>query len=252
MRTYDELHALLLSLIENRNTETPSDHRELIRLMEQEHDKYNAETDPSKREIYLENLDNYMNIYEDIANIKVNLRKEAVKDAPDYESYFDNVKLSEDNENIEDRAIVEEMLERVNLESALRNHNNKVHQIFRDTVGWWFDNNDIITNLRQFNLRFAKEEYLDEIAWQYGLSRKKDESDDDLRKRIMVRFQELFKVENVQNSGVKFFTKVMGNPYQYLTSTNTYLRNDYFCYSDYETENYWNHRYITWRDIIWL
>lgn len=253
MKSYEEIHALLLSLLENLNPETPSDHRSLIKLMEQENNKYLAESNPTRKNVYLENLNTYMDTYENIANIKVNLQKEAVKDTPSYDSYLNDELIGNDeNPSLNNRALVEEMLERVNLESALRNPDNIVHQIFRDTIGWWFDNNDVITSIRSFNLRFAEGSYLDEIAWQYGLSRKEDESDEDLRKRILARFQEYYTIKHVQNSDVTFFTKVMGNPYQYLTSPNTYLRNDYFGYSDYEIENYWYHRYITWRDIIWL
>lgn len=260
-QSYTKIRERILSLVSNKTKETPEVHVKLIEDIQLEHDKYlKALTDEEKEE-HLNNILYDFEKYDEYSEILENMELAAVKETPQYT--LDYLADDEEYDVIEgengakfkpmvERASVEEMLERVNIESALRQHSNPVHQIFRDTIGWWMDNNDVIVKLRELSIRFAKSEYLDQLAYQFGLTRKKDETDDDLRKRIMLHLQELYKVSNLRNSNVKFFSRTPSNPYTCMTSRNTFLTNRYFCYADDETENYWYNNYITWRDIIWL
>lgn len=129
-----------------------------------------------------------------------------------------------------------------------------MHRIIRYTVGWWYDNNDAVKNVRQYMIRYAVGEILDAFAEQYGFTREEGESDESLRNRLLAHFRELFRKDYVtNNNNMKIYTKLQhGNPHENLTSTNTYLSNDYYIYAPDKIRDYWSNKYITWRDIIWL
>ncbi len=211
-------------------------------------DEYEREYDVSKKESLFELIDSLIDKHKEIEAIYDKLSYAATTHPLDYSSYFD---VSEDNPNPDDRTLIEEIMERVHIDSHLRRHDNEVHQILRETIGWYFNELDVIQSLRAFLLKNASGIILEEYAYQYGLQREEGESDTSLRYRILAHMKESYRVPDVEASGIDLFTYVE-DPYTQLTSKNTYLSRKYLGHGSDIMMDYWDGRYMTWRDIVWF
>ena len=249
-RDHGKCKELLLKFIQEKTSETPLDLVELIDDMNEINDKYNYERNPQVKEAYLKKFNYFIDKYYSIQEMMDNVSEIVSSDIPDYSKISKVNTLSEDY-NPMGRLLVHEMLNKVHMKSQLRNPENEMHKFFYETLGWWFNNYDVIENLRDFSLKYASEEYLECIAEQYGLTRNDGETDDELRERILSHIKEKFTKPTVRASGVTFFTRV-NHPHEQLTSHNTYLSNAYQCYAPRSLEEYWENKYICWREIEWL
>jgi len=209
--------------------------------------EYEKEIDSTEKEQLWELINAYLDKYEDLEDIYEKLSIAATSHPIDYskEITFD------DETPRKDRYLIEEILERVHLRSGLRQHDNEVHQILVETLGWYFNEIDAIEMLRSYFLKNASDYVLDEFAYQYGLLREEGESDESLRHRILALLKESFNVNDIKATGVDLFTYVE-NPYTQLTSKNTYLSRKYLAHGTDLMMDYWDKRYITWRDIVWF
>ena len=234
MRDYDSIKEYVRKLKKSSDYITETDLYDIYSLIASTLTDYEKEIDSSK--------------YEELQDIYDKLNVAATTHPLDYSSYID---FDEDVPDKNDRTLIEEILERVHLNSGIRKHENEVHQILVETIGWYFNEFDVIETLRSYFLKNASSEILDEYAYQYGLVRDDGETDDSLRNRILAYMKETYTVQDVEESGIELFTFV-DNPYTQLTSKNTYLSRKYLAHGDETMMNYWDSRYITWRDIVWF
>lgn len=230
--------------------QTPSSVRTAFEQLNDEYYNYTHASDDISKSVYHDNIVDLIYHFYEVSKIHEQVLVAQSTDIESYESLMNKIEAQEGFTNMGDEE-VHRMLERVHVDSQLRNPNNYMHQFFVDTLGWWFEENDVISLIRKNSLRYGESAYLDQLAWQYGLTRKESESDDELRIRIKEKILEKFTTPTVRNSGVTFFTH-NDFPHELLTSHNTYLKNKYLCYANDELENYWNDKYICWWDITWL
>lgn len=249
-RTHEECITIIADLINRKNSKTPIDLVNLLDLIIDVNDDYNSERNPKLKPVHLTTLNELIDRYYNIQSIINHVRENTATDIPNYANLVKDLNPTENFKPIGDY-LVHELLDKVHMKSELRNPENTMHIFFHETLGWWFNNHDVIQSLMGFSLKYASGGYLDEIAWQFGLTRYNGETDDELRARIMAFMKEKFTTPTVKRSGVTFFTDVP-DPHQYMTSKNTYLSNDYLCETSKDIAEYWNNRYICWRDIIWL
>lgn len=248
MRDYDTVKEYIRKLKNKADDITEADLFDNYTLIIDAFNDYESEIDDSEKEQIWSLINSYIDKYEELEEIYDKLEYAATSHPIDYTSYID---FDEENPNPNDRSFIEEILERVHIRSDLRKHENEVHQILVETLGWYFNEIDSVEMLRSFLLKNAKDEILDEYAYQYGLLRVTGESDESLRYRILAHMKESYKVPEVKQSGIDLFTYV-DNPYTQLTSKNTYLSRKYLAHGDETMMNYWDKKYITWRDIVWF
>lgn len=252
MTNYTELHDEYAEYVHNETENTPDDLRELILLIKQKFTLLDKTLDTDKQQEYLSDIEDLLEEYRSINSIYDKVISNTASKIPDYDSLlfdFDD----EDKKRPNDVYGIsgEYMLEQVHRFSELRRKDNEIHQLFVELIGRWIDEYDVVENLRKYSLKNATKEVLDLWGYQYGIYRKDEESDDDLRQRIISKILGRFTTPYVLENDVIFFTCV-GNPHDQLTSKNTYLTNDYLCYARNDIEEYFDKNYITWRDIIWL
>ena len=244
---YRELLNEFNTYVENSDEYTANDLTDILHEIRTRFTKY----DRTRNEGYLEQIEELLQRYRNIANIITNVERNTSAIIPDYGTlfgYHDEEGIPEDVKGV----MGESVLEKLHRESGLRDKNNYLHVLFVETFGAWMDERDIVADIRQYSLKFAKGVILDLYGYQYGVYRKSDdEDDDDYRQRIIQHINERFTTPIVKSNNVMFFTCV-SNPLTQLTSKNTYLTNDYLCYAPDDIEAYYNDNYITWRDIIWL
>lgn len=243
----DEEFKTITTLIDES---TPSSIRTAFEQLNDEYYKYTHATSNSAKSVYHDNIVDLIYHFYEVSRIHEQVLVAQSTNIESYDSLMNTIEAREGFTNMGAEE-VHRMLERVHVDSQLRNPNNYMHQFFVDTLGWWFENNDVINLVRKNSLRYGEGAYLDSLAEQYGLRRNEGESDDDLRIRIKESILEKFTTPTVRSSGVIFFTYNEA-PHELLTSHNTYLKNDYLCYASLELENYWNDKYICWWDITWL
>lgn len=232
-------------------TSPPSDLDKIIEKLELNFAKYNNSSSAESQQYYLEIIDSYLTRYAEIKYILDNVLANTSTVVPDYETLLQPFRDEDSEEDTNIPLMGEELLSLIHRESGLKQKSNYLHQLYVELYGHWLDSWNSVDQIRKFMLRFAENEWLDEWAYQYGLLRNEDETDDELRNRIIRKITELFTTLLVKQNNVTFFTCV-NDPQIQLTSHNTYLTNDYLCYAPEQTEEYYNSTYITWRDIIWL
>ena len=250
----DAIKEFILAFDETSNKKTPSDLIDVVEKIRTEYERYNTSTSDKEKNEALSKIDIYMQEYDDLEWIFDNLKKNAATDVPKYEIKDYDYEDSQHPDIPIGDVIVDDMLEKVHVESSLRRHDNIMHQIIHETIGWWYDHYNSVLNVRQLILKNASGDYLDELASQYGFYRKDGETDDELKERIRKHMLEVFRKDFICNqANLKIFTKTgHGNPNENLTSTNTFLTNDYYIKGSDEDVEYWSNKYLTWRDIIWL
>lgn len=248
MRDYDTIKEYIRKLKGNASNITQSNLHDTYELILDSFEDYERAYTDEDKQTALELVDTYINQYEEIKEIYNRLDEAATSNPIDYNNLLD---FDEEAPNANNRSIMEEVLERVHMDSGLRQHDNEVHNILLETIGWYFNEIDTVNMLRSFFLKNAEGVVLDEFAYQYGISRNVDEDDITFRNRITAHMKELYRVRDVLESGVKLFTKV-DNPYTQLTSTNTYLSHEYLAHADSIVQDYFMKRYIWWHDITWF
>lgn len=244
MRTYQEIEDQIKILETKHDTIIESDMYGLVATILDAWNDYKT----SRQDNVLEYLDVLLDSYEEKRKIYKKL-EEAASTTPT--RYIEPRSITGEDMDEFDRLLIEEAMERVHIKSKLREHDNEVHNIFRETLGWMFNKFDSIEMLRSFMLKNATGVYLDEYAYQFGLTRRDDESDESLRARILAYLKELFRVRDVKDSGIELFTYVE-NPITQLTSKNTYLSHKYLAHGEEPIMDYWENRYITRGGIVWF
>ena len=79
----------------------------------------------------------------------------------------------------------EGILERININSGLADPSNPSYKIIDNTIGEWLDNFDLQGLLEGVFIQSSKGPYLNLFGYDYNILRKKGESDDDYRERII-------------------------------------------------------------------
>lgn len=252
MADYTELHDLYSSFVHAENERTPDDLRELIQLMQQKFRLVERTTVPSEQSKYLNEIEDLVQEYMDKSEIYEQVTRNTATTIPDYNALLYGVNDEEKKLPPNEYGIVGEyMLEQVHRLSELRRTDNELHMLFVELIGRWFEELDVVEDIRKYTLKNAVREVLDLWGYQYGIYRTEEEDDESLRQRIINKILELFTVPYVLANGVTFFTCV-NDPLVQMTSHNTYLTNDYLCYAPNAIEEYFDDTYICWRDIIWL
>ena len=178
-RTHEECITIIADLINRKNSKTPLDLVELLDLIIDVNDDYNSERNPKLKPVHLATLNELIDRYYNIQSIINHVRENTATDIPNYANLVKDLNPTENFKPIGDY-LVHELLDKVHMKSELRNPENIMHIFFHETLGWWFNNHDVIQSLMGFSLKYASGEYLDEIAWQFGLTRYNGETDDEL------------------------------------------------------------------------
>lgn len=250
MSEYTDLKEKFKELYRQKGINTPKDLCDILDEIELCLSKYVYSDDKEVKEQLLTEVSDLLQRYENIENILNNVSASITP----YSS--DNLLFDLDN----DEQVIpksqygisgEFILEKLHRESGLRDKSNTIHQLFVELIGRWIDEWDTVDRVRQFNLKFATGLWLDELSSNFGIYRLDNETDDELRERVLRKRNEIFTTPALKSHGVTFFTCVK-NPKTQLTSKNTYLTNDYLCYADDITEEYYENTYVCWRDILWL
>lgn len=250
MSEYTDLKEKFKELSKQRSVNTPKDLCDILDEIELCFSKYIYTDYKVEKEQLLEDISDLLQRYKNIENIIENVSASITP----YSS--DNLLFDVDN----DEQVIpksqygisgEFILEKLHRESGLRDKSNTIHQLFVELIGRWIDEWDTVEQVRRFNLKFATGLWLDELASNFGIYRLTDETDEELKKRILRKRYERFTTPSLKANDVTFFTCVK-NPKTQLTSKNTYLTNDYLCYATTDIEEYYENTYVCWRDILWL
>lgn len=247
MRNYKEIKKCVQDIQANQPTIVEADLYEISTTLIDCWNEYEemGSIESTRKQDLLVLMDSLLDKFDSIRKIYQTLQENATTKPYEYNYEIDR------NPMDLDRSLIEEVMERVHMQSGLRRHDNEVHNIFRETLGWYFNELDSVEQVRSFLLKNATGAYLDEYAYQYGLARNDNETDDELRARIYAHKKELFKVSDVKSTSVDLFTYV-DNPYTQMTSKNTYLSHKYLAHANKNVEDYWFNRYITWREVEWF
>lgn len=248
MPNVSDLKEKFRELNRQRNTETPQDLIEILDDIELLFSKYNYTSNSQEKENYLNDIEEQLQRYDNIKKIIYHIGASVTP----YNA--DDLLISEEESLIPKSQYGisgEYILEKLHRESGLRRKDNTIHKLFVELIGRWLDEWDTVEKVRQYSFRFATGEWLNILASEYGLTRLEDETDDEFRKRLLQKCAEKFTTPTLKSNDVLFFTCVK-NPKTQLTSKNTYLTNDYLCYADDLTEEYYDSTYVCWRDIRWL
>lgn len=248
MSKYTDLKEKFRELNRKRNVETPQDLTDVLDEIERLFSLYYYSDDKEKQEALLTDIEYMIQRYYDIENIVFHVGATVTP-------YNANDLLISDEESpipITQYGISGEyILEKIHRESGLRRKENTIHKLFVELIGRWLDEWDTVEQIRKYSFRFADGVWLDELARNYGVIRLENETDDELRARLLLKKGELFTTPTLKSHDVIFFTCVK-DPKTQLTSKNTYLTNDYLCYANDITEEYYDKTYVCWRDIRWL
>ena len=250
MSDYNDLKEKFRELNKHRTVDTPKDLTDILDEIEKSFSQYVYTSDSNKKEEILDYIGDLLQRYENIKNIIYNVSANVTPYS------IDELILNQDNEEYvipksQYGVSGEYILEKLHRESGLRRKDNTIHKLFVELIGRWLDEWDTVDQVRKYSLRFATGSWLDELASNYGLYRFEDETDDELKERLLKKKSERFTTPTLKAHGVTFFSCVK-DPKIQLTSKNTYLTNDYLCYADNVTEEYYETTYVCWRDIIWL
>lgn len=249
--SYNELNDAFKKLYSQKNPETPEDLVKILEELELTFSEYKLAKTTEEKDIKLQLIEELFVRYANIKNIIDNVSSSVTPYAVD--DLFVGLEGSEEKKiPVNEYGISgEHILERLHRESGLRRKDNYIHKLFVELIGRWIDEWDSVEEIRKFNLKYATGLWLDELASNYGIVRENGQTDDELRERILQKKTERFTTPSVKSHNVTFFSCVR-NPKTQLTSKNTYLTNDYLCYADYPTEEYYEDTYVCWRDIRWL
>lgn len=256
MSDYNTLYDEYKRLASNRSTETPTDLTTILDELDVVFSNYKRASSSEVEAECLEEAEDLLRRYKDISKVVNHVT--LTLNPTNLDTLFYEIGDFEDEETeLEKEKVIryglegERILEKVHRESALRKKDNEIHQLFVELIGRFFDDLDPISESNKYILKYATGIWLDELAKQYGITRYTDETDNELRKRILQRFNERFTTPQVRKHDITFFTCV-NDPKTRLTSKNTYLTNDYLCYGEDVTEEYFELIWVCWRDIIWL
>lgn len=251
VKTYEELNEIFKQLYSMKNPDTPEDLVEILEELELTFSEYKLAKTSSEKEEKLQACEELLIRYNNIKNIIDDVSSSVTPYAID--DLLVNLEGSEEKKiPVNEYGVSgETILERLHRQSGLRRKDNYIHQLFVELIGRWIDEWDTVEEIRKFNLKYAKDKWLDELASNYGIIRSDGQTDDELRELILLKKHERFSVPSAKEHNVTFFSCVR-NPKTQLTSKNTYLTNDYLGYADYPTEEYYEDMYVCWRDIRWL
>lgn len=155
--------------------------------------------------------------------------------------------------------IGEAIINRMPLQSPIRNPNNPMNKIINNSVGEYMDSYDLDSWFKQHFITDATGKYLDVHGKDYGVKRKTDETDEDYRKRIIYELlghltvgyvREVYEVDLYIKPSTSYS---MGST---LTSDNEHLidieQNGFLGITDNTTKAILNKKFVLGDSITWL
>ena len=153
----------------------------------------------------------------------------------------------------------EAIINRMPLQSPIRNPNNPMNKVIQNTVGAYMDTYNVIEWCSQHFITDATGKYLDVQGKDYGVKRKTDESDEDYRKRIIYEMLGHLTVDYIKDVyGVDLYVQPSSefDEESTLTSDNEHLidveHNGFFGVTDSTTKAILNKKFVLGDSITWL
>lgn len=150
----------------------------------------------------------------------------------------------------------EGILERINFNSGLADPSNPAYKIIDNTIGEWLDNFDLQGLLEGVFIQSAKGGYLNLFGHDYNILRKKDESDEDYRERIIY--------ETLGRLTIDYLLDVYDLPLfvhvddydpteNMLTSDNPYISEyGFMAIADDDVQNVLDKKFVIGGELTWL
>ena len=155
----------------------------------------------------------------------------------------------------------EAIINRLPLQSKIRDPSNPMNKIINNTIGEWLDRYDVQGWLHQFFIQDATGSYLDLHGRQYGLKRKPNEDDDSFKQRIIYEMLGHLTTDYLTDVyGVELYTNPADTTFvegTTLVSDNPYLNSNesvdgFIGKTDSTTEGILNRKFVLDEAITWL
>ena len=155
----------------------------------------------------------------------------------------------------------EAIINRLPLNSKVRDPNNPMYTIINNTVGEFLDSFDVTAWISQHFIQDATGKYLDVHGRDYGVKRKIDESDDDYRQRIIYEMLGHLTVGYIRDVYmVELYVRPASNvtydPAETMISDNEYFveseKNGFIGVADEVTKEIINKKFVLGDSILWL
>ena len=148
------------------------------------------------------------------------------------------------------------IVERLHVNSVLRDENHPTRKLLDYTIGAWLDDYSVTDLFENIFLESATGKWLDVHGKQYGVTRQEDESDDNYRQRIIYEGLDRLNSNYLCDIyGLTLYVYVSSyNPSNNtLTSDNEYMNKEGFMsIADDETKAIINSKFILDGGITWL
>lgn len=154
------------------------------------------------------------------------------------------------------------LIERLPLQSELRNEDNPMRKILLNTIGEWLERYNVDEWFKQHFLNEATGKYLDLHGKQFNIKRKENEDDEKYRERIkyiIIGHLTIPYLKNIYN--IKIFNKpenytdgytLLSDNEYYLESGNNIDIMGYYGMAEEEIKELLNKKFIINSGITWL